>query len=92
MIAGIGDLEWREATNKAGGANNPNRLWPVAVRGFDDLLERKKAQVLPAQATIVLQCICDNMTVATNAPALTCSQWQCNVQHVWHQAQMLPAL
>lgn len=70
MIAGIGDLEWREATNKAGGANNPNRLWPVAVSGFDALLQRKTAQVLfTAQATIVLQCICDSMTVATNALA-----------------------
>lgn len=41
---GIGDLEWREATNKAGGVSNPNRLWPVAVSGFDELLTRKTVQ------------------------------------------------
>ena len=45
MPAGIGDLECREATNKAGGVNNPNRLWPVAVSGFDELLTRKTVQV-----------------------------------------------
>ena len=44
---GVGDLDWREATARAGGANNPNRLWPVAVSGFDELLKRKNAQVLP---------------------------------------------
>lgn len=47
VIAGVGDLDWREATARAGGPNNPNRLWPVAVRGFDELLKRKNAQVLP---------------------------------------------
>ncbi|DBA75950.1 TPA: hypothetical protein ACH3X2_008889 [Trebouxia sp. C0005] len=41
---GIGDLEWREATSKAGGVSNPNRLWPVAVSGFDELLKRKTVQ------------------------------------------------
>lgn len=46
VAAGIGDLEWREATARAGGLNNPNRLWPVAVSGFDELLKRKNAQVL----------------------------------------------
>lgn len=45
MPAGIGDLEWREATSKAGGVSNPNRLWPVAVSGFDELLKRKTVQV-----------------------------------------------
>ncbi|KAL3153835.1 hypothetical protein ABBQ32_013411 [Trebouxia sp. C0010 RCD-2024] len=42
--AGVGDLDWREATARAGGPNNPNRLWPVAVSGFDELLKRKNAQ------------------------------------------------
>lgn len=41
---GIGDLDWREAINRAGGVNNANRLWPVAVSGFDELLKRKNAQ------------------------------------------------
>ncbi|DBA99357.1 TPA: hypothetical protein ACH3X3_011957 [Trebouxia sp. C0006] len=41
---GVGDLEWREATNKAGGVSNPNRLWPVAVSGFDELMTRKTVQ------------------------------------------------
>lgn len=41
---GVGDLDWREATSRAGGVNNPNRLWPVAVSGFDGLLKRKDAQ------------------------------------------------
>lgn len=50
VTAGIGDLDWREATARAGGPNNPNRLWPVAVRGFDELLKRKNAQVLPLSA------------------------------------------
>ncbi len=45
MPAGVGDLEWREATNKAGGVSNPNRLWPVAVSGFDELMTRKTVQV-----------------------------------------------
>lgn len=47
VTAGVGDLDWREATARAGGPNNPNRLWPVPVRGFDELLKRKSAQVLP---------------------------------------------
>lgn len=49
--AGVGDLDWREATARAGGPNNPNRLWPVAVSGFDELLKRKNAQVLPLCST-----------------------------------------
>ncbi len=61
MPAGIGDLEWREATNKAGGVSNPNRLWPVAVSGFDELLQRKNAQVSvswsQAMSDVWLPCI-----------------------------------
>ena len=49
VTAGVGDLDWREATARAGGPNNPNRLWPVAVSGFDELLKRKNAQVLQQQ-------------------------------------------
>lgn len=45
IATGVGDLDWREATSRAGGVNNPNRLWPVAVSGFDGLLKRKDAQV-----------------------------------------------
>ena len=54
-IAGVGNLEWREATARAGGPNNPNRLWPVAVTGFDELLKRKNAQVKPVQHHHMLQ-------------------------------------
>jgi len=61
MPAGIGDLEWREATNKAGGVSNPNRLWPVAVSGFDELLTRKTVQVsvswCQAMSDVWLPCI-----------------------------------
>lgn len=39
------ELEWRGALHRAGGLNNPDRLWPVQAKGFKDLLARKDAQV-----------------------------------------------
>lgn len=39
------DLVWREAMQKAGGADNPDRLWPVVASGFASLLQREAAQV-----------------------------------------------
>ena len=42
----VDELKWREALQKAGGANNANRLWPVQALGPKDLLARKEAQVL----------------------------------------------
>lgn len=43
---GVDELKWREALQKAGGANNASRLWPVQALGPKDLLARKEAQVL----------------------------------------------
>lgn len=43
--AGVDDLVWREAMQKAGGADNPDRLWPVVASGFASLLQREAAQV-----------------------------------------------
>ena len=43
--ADVDELAWREALQRAGGANNPNKLWPVLARGFGDLLARRSAQV-----------------------------------------------
>jgi len=41
--------------------SNPNRLWPVAVSGFDELLQRKNAQVSvswsQAMSDVWLPCI-----------------------------------
>lgn len=43
--AGVDDLVWREAMQKAGGAGNPDRLWPVVAAGFASLVQREAAQV-----------------------------------------------
>jgi hypothetical protein len=40
----VDDLRWREALQRAGGADNPDHLWPVQASGFSDLLARKGAQ------------------------------------------------
>lgn len=42
--AGVDELQWREALQRAGGADNPDHLWPVLAHGFKDLLARKAAQ------------------------------------------------
>ncbi|PSC73508.1 nuclear pore complex NUP54 [Micractinium conductrix] len=42
--AGVDELQWREALQRAGGADNPDHLWPVLAQGFKDLLGRKAAQ------------------------------------------------
>lgn len=41
----IDELQWRVALQRAGGPNNPDRLWPVQAKGFKDLIARKAAQV-----------------------------------------------
>lgn len=38
--AGVDELQWREALQRAGGADNPDQLWPVLAQGFKDLLAR----------------------------------------------------
>ena len=38
--AGVDELQWREALQRAGGADNPDHLWPVLAQGFKDLLAR----------------------------------------------------
>lgn len=38
--AGVDDLAWRAALRRAGGADNPDNLWPVPATGFGDLLLR----------------------------------------------------
>ncbi len=38
--AGVDELQWREALQRAGGADNPDHLWPVLAHGFKDLLAR----------------------------------------------------
>lgn len=43
--SGVDDLRWREALQRCGGADNADSLWPVAARGFEDLVSRKDAQV-----------------------------------------------
>ena len=43
--AGVDDLAWREAVQRAGGADNPDRLWPVLAAGLTDLRSREAAQV-----------------------------------------------
>lgn len=42
--AGVDDLAWREAVQRAGGADNPDRLWPVLAAGLTDLRSREAAQ------------------------------------------------
>ena len=39
------DLAWREAVQRAGGPENPDRLWPVLAAGLTDLRSREAAQV-----------------------------------------------
>jgi len=41
----VDDLAWREALQQAGGAENPDRLWPVLAAGLSDLRSREAAQV-----------------------------------------------
>lgn len=36
----VDELQWREAMQRAGGPDNPDRLWPVLAQGFTDLLAR----------------------------------------------------
>ena len=38
--AGVDELQWREALQRAGGADNGDHLWPVLAQGFKDLLAR----------------------------------------------------
>ena len=40
----VDELRWREALQRAGGPDNPDRLWPIQALGFRDLLARKAAQ------------------------------------------------
>jgi nuclear pore complex protein Nup54 len=40
----VDELEWREALRRAGGVDNPDKLWPVEIVGFKGLLARKAAQ------------------------------------------------
>lgn len=42
--AGVDELQWRAALQRAGGPDNPDHLWPVLAQGFTDLLARKAAQ------------------------------------------------
>jgi nuclear pore complex protein Nup54 len=42
--AEVDELQWREALRRAGGPDNPDRLWPVQAQGFKGLLARKAAQ------------------------------------------------
>ncbi|KAL4423917.1 hypothetical protein ABPG75_001218 [Micractinium tetrahymenae] len=42
--AGVDELQWRAALQRAGGPDNPDHLWPVLAQGFKDLLARKAAQ------------------------------------------------
>jgi hypothetical protein len=42
--ADVDELQWREALRRAGGAENPDALWPVPYHGFKGLIERKKFQ------------------------------------------------
>lgn len=44
--SGVDDLRWREALQRCGGIDSPDSLWPVAARGFQDLVARKDAQVV----------------------------------------------
>ncbi|KAK9803867.1 hypothetical protein WJX72_000198 [[Myrmecia] bisecta] len=41
----VDELQWREAIQRAGGARNPDRLWPVMAVGFKDLIARQQVQV-----------------------------------------------
>ncbi len=41
---GVDEMRWRQALAAAGGADNPDRLWPVAAHGFRDLTARSAAQ------------------------------------------------
>ncbi|WIA33449.1 hypothetical protein OEZ86_006581 [Tetradesmus obliquus] len=40
----VDELSWKQAMRDAGGPDNPDRLWPVAANGFDDLVKRTQAQ------------------------------------------------
>jgi len=42
--ADVDELAWREALVRAGGPDNPDRLWPVLATGMGDLLQREAAQ------------------------------------------------
>ena len=42
--ADVNELAWREALVRAGGPDNPDRLWPVLATGMGDLLQREAAQ------------------------------------------------
>lgn len=42
--ADVDELQWREALRRAGGPDNPDRLWPVLAVGFKELIARKAAQ------------------------------------------------
>ncbi|KAI3432424.1 hypothetical protein D9Q98_003978 [Chlorella vulgaris] len=42
--AGVDELAWRAALQRAGGPDNVDGLWPVQAQGFKDLLARKAAQ------------------------------------------------
>ena len=44
-FAGVDELQWREAMQRAGGEGNARNLWPVLALGTKDLLARKHAQV-----------------------------------------------
>ena len=54
---GVTDLEWREAVQRAGGPNNADKLWPVLLRGFDELVARKNAQARNRPACACTYCI-----------------------------------
>lgn len=42
--ADVDELAWREALQRAGGPDNPDKLWPILAKGFRDLLARRAAQ------------------------------------------------
>ena len=44
-LAGVDELQWQEAMQRAGGEGNARNLWPVLALGTKDLLARKHAQV-----------------------------------------------
>lgn len=40
----VDELSWKQAMRDAGGPDNPDKLWPVAANGFEDLVKRTQAQ------------------------------------------------